>query len=188
MCDCIDAHRAKHHHRGKSSEDRFDKHVILENLSITPGLTILDAGCGNGYMAKEFARLTGETGKVYALDQDDVSIDALTSETKNTVIEPQVGDITTETDLSPSSIDLIYVSMVLHGFTQTQMEGFLREVNRILKPDGKLAIVEIDKVETPFGPPLEIRISPEELRQTVPLHPLHLIDIGQFSYMQVFKK
>jgi ubiquinone/menaquinone biosynthesis C-methylase UbiE len=139
-------------------------------------------------MAKEFAKLTGDTGKVYALDQDDVSIDTLKSETENTVIEPFVGDITKETPLSPCSIDLIYVSMVLHGFAQTQMEGFLREVNRLLKPGERLAIVEIDKVETPFGPPLEIRISPEELKQTITLHPLHLVDIGQFYYMQVFQK
>ena len=58
----------KHHHRGKSSESILDKVAILKALDVRTGQTILDAGCGNGYMAKEFAELTGETGKVYALE------------------------------------------------------------------------------------------------------------------------
>lgn len=60
----------KHHHRGQSSEKLVNKNDILSSLSIARGQTILDAGCGNGYMAKEFAKLAGETGKVYALDPD----------------------------------------------------------------------------------------------------------------------
>ena len=47
---------SKHHHRGKSSESFLDKGVILRSLKITPGEMILDAGCGDGYMAKEFAK------------------------------------------------------------------------------------------------------------------------------------
>lgn len=47
----------KHHHQGKSSESLLDKAQILASLSITPGQVILDAGCGNGYMAKEFAEI-----------------------------------------------------------------------------------------------------------------------------------
>ena len=93
MSECKNANEQKHHHRGKSSESLLDKAQILASLSITPGQTILDAGCGNGYMAKEFAKLTGKTGKVYALDPDTISIDILRSETAGTIIEPFIGDI-----------------------------------------------------------------------------------------------
>jgi SAM-dependent methyltransferase len=105
----------KHHHRGKSSESLLDKTKILESLAIVPGQVILDAGCGNGYMAKEFAEVTGNTGKVYALDPDTIAIDVLKSEATGTAIEPIVGDITKETKLAMSSIDLIYLSTVMHG-------------------------------------------------------------------------
>ncbi|MBT5973980.1 class I SAM-dependent methyltransferase, partial [Desulfobacula sp.] len=44
--------------------------IILENLNICLGQTILDAGCGNGYMAIKFSKLMGNTGKIYALDVD----------------------------------------------------------------------------------------------------------------------
>jgi ubiquinone/menaquinone biosynthesis C-methylase UbiE len=178
----------KHHHRGKSSESLMDKKTILDNLSIVPGQVILDAGCGNGYMAKEFAELTGKTGRVYALDPDAVSIGILQSETSDKNIEAFVGDVTKQTELTASSIDLIYLSTVIHGFSEAQMTGFAKEVNRLLKPNGKLVIVEIKKEDTPVGPPLAIRYSPEELRTKIDLKPTELIDVGKFFYMQVFEK
>jgi ubiquinone/menaquinone biosynthesis C-methylase UbiE len=187
MSECRNEIDQKHDHRGKSSESLLDKHKILANLSIVPGQVILDAGCGNGYMAKEFAALTGKTGMVYALDPDAVSIGILMTETLDRNIEAFVGDITKETTLKASSIDLIYLSTVIHGFSEKQMEGFLKEIERLLKTDGKLAIVEIKKEATPFGPPHDIRFSPEELRQRIDLHPMQLIDVGEHFYMQLFE-
>ena len=188
MIDSERCNETKHHHRGKSSESRLDKNSILSNLGIVSGQVILDAGCGNGYMSKEFGKLTGPTGKVYALDPDPVAIDTLKTETVGTNIEPFVGDITVETQLSPCSIDLIYLSTVIHGFSESEMAGFAAEIQRLLKPGGKLAVVEIQKEETPFGPPLDIRVSPEELRETVGLEPVALVEAGQYFYMQVFQK
>jgi 2-polyprenyl-3-methyl-5-hydroxy-6-metoxy-1,4-benzoquinol methylase len=178
----------KHHHRGKSSESLLDKSRILANLSIKPGLVVLDAGCGNGYMTKEFAKLAGKTGMVYALDPDTVSIDILKAETSGMNVEAFAGDITQETKLAESSIDLIYLSTVIHGFSKIQMKGFLKEIKRLLKPGGKLAIVEIKKENTPFGPPLDIRLSPEELKKIIDLTPAQLVDVGEYFYMQVFNK
>ena len=187
MTECKNEEK-KHHHRGKSSESLLDKSRILANLYIKPGLVVLDAGCGNGYMTKEFAKLTGKTGMVYALDPDTVSIDILKSETSGMNVEAFAGDITKETKLASSSIDLIYLSTVIHGFPESQRKGFLEEIKRLLKPGGKLAIVEIKKENTPFGPPLNIRLSPEELKKIIDLTPAQLVDVGEYFYMQVFNK
>jgi ubiquinone/menaquinone biosynthesis C-methylase UbiE len=188
MSECKKVRNLKQQRRGESSETFLDKNGILANLKIMPGQIVLDAGCGNGYMAKEFAKLTGKTGKVYALDSDIRLIEILKGETEGTIIEPFVGDITEETKLAASSIDLIYMSTVIHGFSEPQMEGFVREAKRLLKPNGRLAIVEIKKQDTPFGPPLDKRFSPEELKRAISLTPTRLIDVGQFFYMQIFGK
>ena len=180
--------KEKHYHRGKSSENLLDKQAILKGLNIQDGQTVLDAGCGNGYMAKEFAKITGESGKVYALDPDDISIGILQTETKNTVIEAFTGDITQKTILLDSAIDLIYLSTVVHGFSKEQMKGFTAEIDRILKSNGKLAILEINKKNTPFGPPIKLRFSPEELVNEMKLNPIKTIKIGQYFYLQLFKK
>ena len=177
----------RHHHRGKSSESIMNKRAILAALAVHPGQTVLDAGCGNGYMAKEFSRLVEPTGKVYALDPDDIAIATLREETGETNIEAVVGDITSQTTLPAAAFDLIYLSTVVHGFAFDQRHGFAAEVKRLLAPEGRLAIVEIMKRATPFGPPMEMRLSPEELTAVVGLKPMTLIEINEYFYMQIFE-
>jgi len=176
-----------HHHRGKSSESFLDKEIILRELNIIPGQTILDAGCGNGYMSKEFSRILNNTGKVYALDPDREAIEALRRQTEGTNIEAMIGDITRTTPLEASSIDLIYLSTVFHGFSKDEIQDFQKEARRLLKPHARLAVVEIHKQSTPFGPPIGMRFSPEELKQIVTLSPLTIVEVGQYFYMQLFE-
>jgi len=176
-----------HRHRGKSSESYLNKDIVLKELNILSGQTILDAGCGNGYMSKNFSKILGNTGKVYALDPDQVAIDILKKETEGTNIKPIEGDISKKTQIEASSIDLIYLSTVFHGFSKDQIDGFQKEAKRLLKPNGKLAIVEIKKEKTPFGPPLEIRFSPDELKKAITLMPISFVEVGEYFYMQVFK-
>jgi ubiquinone/menaquinone biosynthesis C-methylase UbiE len=176
-----------HSHSGKSSESLLDKDAILWELNILPGQSILDAGCGNGYMAKEFSRMLKDTGKVYALDTDQTAIKALRIETKGSNIEPMEGDITKRTPLETSSINLVYLSTVFHGFSRNEIQGFQKEAVRLLKPHARLAVVEIHKRDTPFGPPLDIRFSPEELRHAIALAPLKTVEVGQYFYMQLFE-
>lgn len=97
-----------------------------------------------------------------------------------------VADITAPTDLPASKFDLIYLSTVVHGFSPDQMRGFRSEVKRLLAPSGRLAIVEIVKRQTPFGPPLEIRFSPEDLVHALGLRPAALVEVGEYFYMQIF--
>jgi ubiquinone/menaquinone biosynthesis C-methylase UbiE len=177
-----------HHHKGKSSERFLNKEVILQTLNIQPGQTILDAGCGNGYMAKIFAEKVTPSGKVYALDPDADSIEVLKKETHGSNIEAFVGDITKPTQIKPSSLDLFYIAAVIHGFSRQKMQDLLAEAQRLLKPKSVLAIVEIDKKETPIGPPLALRYSPEELRELVPWAPLQTVRAGEHFYLLLFQK
>lgn len=174
------------HHKGNSTERLLNKEVILKELNILAGQIIIDVGCGNGYMTKEFSRLVNGTGKVFALDQSKESIEALERETKGTNIIPIEADIT-KNEINDSSIDLIYLSTVFHIFSDEQRRKFQSEVKRLLKPNGKLAIVEIEKKDTPYGPPQNMRVSPEEMEQVIKMQPLSLTKVGEYFYMQIFE-
>ena len=173
---------------GKFSEGLLDDETVLKKIKIHLGQTILDAGCGNGYMAKKFSALVGNAGKIYALDPDKGSINKLRKEVEKANIEALVGDITKTTEIKECSLDLVYLSTVFHIFSDTQIVGFEKEVKRILKSGAKLAIVNIKKENTPFGPPVEMRSSPEELRQKLSFTPGELIEVSEHFYMQIFTK
>lgn len=179
--------KKKHRHRGRSSERHLNRDIVLKELKISSGQTILDAGCGSGYMSKEFSKLLNNAGKVYALDPDKSAIEILKQETRGTNIEPIVGDITERTQIENSSVDLIYLSTVFHGFSKREVDGFQKEVKRLLKPNAVLAIVEFKKIETPFGPPLEIRYSPDELQKSITLIPKSFVEVGEYFYMNIFE-
>jgi ubiquinone/menaquinone biosynthesis C-methylase UbiE len=185
----VNHHRGEygHEHRGRSSQKMVDKIKIIISLGIKEGQTILDSGCGDGYMAKEFANLVKSTGKVYAMDTDEAAIENLRKTAGTDTIEPIVGDITKRTELDGSSIDLIYTSNVLHGLTESQIAGYIAETQRLLKPGGILAILEFKKEESPVGPPLNIRISPAELKEIIPLTPVKTADIGHYLYLNLFQ-
>jgi ubiquinone/menaquinone biosynthesis C-methylase UbiE len=177
----------RHQRGGKFTESLLDSELIIKTLDIQPGQGIIDVGCGNGYMSKLFSEMVTQSGAVWALDSDEYFIRILGEETLGTNIEAVVGDISKPTPLSESSADLIYVAAVVHAMSPKQMPGFLQEVKRLLKPDALLAVVEIEKRETPFGPPLESRYSPEELKEIVPLIPLNTVQVGEHFYMQIFQ-
>lgn len=175
-----------HKHRGKFSEGLLSIEAILKALDVKAGQSILDAGCGNGYMSKIFSKKVSQSGKVYALDPDKYFIEILKKETKGTNLEAIEGDITKRTNLKETSVDIIYISTVIHGFSKQQMQGFIQEAKRVLKPDALLAIVEIEKKETPFGPPLTIRYSPDDLKKIVPMIPQNTVQVGEHFYLQIF--
>ena len=174
--------------RSKFTENLVDPERVVAALGIRPGQTILDAGCGTGYMAKHFARATGPTGKVLALDRDQGFLRRLDGETQSTCIETVLGDITTTTSLAADGLDLLYLSAVVHIFSAEQFSGFVNEAKRLLRPGALLAIVEIDKKETPFGPPLHLRYAPEELARVLPLDAAATVRVGEHFYMQVFRQ
>ena len=165
----------------------MNKELILKEINVQIGQTILDAGCGNGYMSKVFSKEVTDSGKMYALDPNTEFIEVLRKETQGTNIETIVGNITKPTQIGQSSVDLIYLSGVIHRFSKQQMQGFLREAKRLLKPNAMLAIVEIEKKETSFGPPLNIRLTPEDVRDIIPLVHLNTVQVGEHFYLQIFK-
>jgi ubiquinone/menaquinone biosynthesis C-methylase UbiE len=184
--ECTIGQEPKQARAPKFSEGLVDVEMVLETLNIRPGQTILDGGCGTGYMARAFSDRVTPSGRVYALDRDRTFVRLVAEETKGSNILALEGDLTRPSRIPGSSVDVVYASSVVWLLSRSQMLEFVEEVKRILKPGGRLAIVEMDKKETAFGPPLEQRYSPEELKARIPLPALSTVKVGEHFYMQVF--
>jgi hypothetical protein len=60
------------------------------------------------------------------------------------------------------------MSNVVHGFAANgELDRVLKNINAVIRDDGKLIIIEFKKEEMPFGPPLDIRLTADEVEELV---------------------
>jgi len=118
---------------------------IIERSGIKQGMTVLDLGCGSGAFTPFVARTVGEQGKVYAVDIQPAMLQQL--ERKLAKAENQ--DIRNielkqasayDLPFEDGALDLVYMVTVLQEIPDRGKA--LREIRRILKPGGILAVTE----------------------------------------------
>ena len=161
----------------------------------------MDAGCGDGHVAIKAMEYLPE-GRVYAVDAYDESIRELDSYKNDNGLENLIN---IEADLTKSipsvedgSIDVALMVNVFHGFTSENRDDVIDEFGRILKTEGKIAIVEFKPIEMPWGPPLDIKYSPDDLEEIFNSHDFKKIYLnedmgaevpeGKSHYMIIFEK
>lgn len=137
---------------------------ILAMADIQTGETVLDLGAGNGFWIEALSRLVGPDGTVIAADVEPVMLDDLRAvvRDRNLTNVEVVQSEETSVPLESGTVDVVLLAYVLHE-PADPME-FLREVVRLLKPAGRVFVVEWHDRPTESGPPLEVRISAQEAR------------------------
>ncbi|HMA67988.1 MAG TPA: class I SAM-dependent methyltransferase, partial [Desulfosalsimonadaceae bacterium] len=129
----------------------------LVNLD-NPGV-LVDVGAGTGFFACLFAeKMAG--GTVYACDTSDELI-AWMQENLSSACRERVIPVKSEEAAIPLAddlADLAYMINLHHELERPQ--ELLVEVRRLVKPGGKVLIVDWKPEETPEGPPLSIRVPP----------------------------
>jgi ubiquinone/menaquinone biosynthesis C-methylase UbiE len=148
------------------SEERHTQlqpRALLRQMGLKSGDIMADIGAGPGFFTLPAAEIVGERGMVLAADIQGEMLSAL----KTRLVEQGLTNVRlmkmndTETPLPPQFCDLVLAAFVLHEVPGRA--SFLRRLALLLKPEGRLAVIEWEKREDSPGPPLEDRISPEEL-------------------------
>lgn len=169
------------------TEGTLDNALLLDAMRLAPGQTVVDAGCGSGYMARLFAERVGAAGLVYALDINEHYIETLRRDTNGMRIKALVCDLAEATPLAAGSVDRLFIATVLHAQAPAKLPGIIQEMQRVLRPGGILGVVEFDKTTSDFGPPLERRYSPEDLKKALPFAPLDHYKVAEHFYLQLFQ-
>lgn len=185
----------KHCHFGRSGRSLLDPEKVIREIGLKPGDIFLDAGCGEGYFSIVASEVVGDSGKVYAIDINNEAIVNLKKEIDErniTNIKAITGDITKKIPLGNEIIDICLVANVLHGLViNKEVESTLKEISRVMKPNGDLAVVDFKKIDGPSGPPLSIRMSPEEVEKIVSWHGFkkeRVVEVGKYHYAVIFSK
>jgi len=109
--------------------------ALLKILGKVKGKTVLDAGCGNGYLCRLLSKKGAE---MVGVDVSRKSIEiAQAFEKKEPLgIEYHVGSICNLSMCADAAFDAVVSNLVLQDLQD--LDGALRELHRVLKPGGKL--------------------------------------------------
>lgn len=179
---------------GKSSYDLINRTDFLKNVSISPDAQVLDAACGIGLYSIELSKLLGGRGVIHAVDLWEEGIASLKktiAEEDISSIHPIHADITKQLPLESESIDFCLMATILHDLTREEQDGALKEIVRVLKPDGVLAVIEFKKIDKGPGPPIGIRISEQEAEDKLDIHgfqKIYLGELGDYMYLLSLRK
>ncbi len=119
---------------------------IVAALELRPGMVVADIGAGTGAFMAALSAELGESGKLYAVDivpsflahlRERAAAEGLTN--------VEIVEATpTASTLPAGSVDLLFICDVYHHFEYPSV--YLRDLYAALRPDGRMIIVEFDKV------------------------------------------
>ena len=189
---CNPAGDARHHKGKPSSYWMHDPEIIFRELALKDGDVFLDLGCGTGDYSVRAAKEVGDEGIIYAADIRKELLDSLAERASATglgTIRVVAMDLRNPLPFRDAGIDICLISTVLHvPDVWKERERIFPELRRVMRPGGRLAVIECKKEKTPFGPPLSMRISPDELETCISRHGFSstgLVDLG-YNYMMKF--
>lgn len=180
---------------GGSSFERIDSEKLFAEIQLKPGMTFLDIACGYGYYSNTAVNYVGNTGMVYAVDLWKDGIEHLSHHIKDSQVSnilPVLADARNMIPVKSATIGICLLATVLHDFIlEKTADGVLKEIHRVLKPAGRFAVIEFKKTVSKPGPPVEIRMTPEQVEKKVSPYGfdfLKTVVIGKFHYLSLFEK
>ena len=166
----------------------------IEQFMLDPGMEVADFGAGAGYLAVEAAEAVGSNGTVYVIDLQKELLTKATHLAKKHHLDRLVfihADLEKDhgSTLPDTSIDAVIVSNLL--FQVTDKTAVVKEAFRILRPQGRMLIVDWRESFGGIGPQPE-HVLPEADARAVAEQAgftfLSMIDTGAYHYGLIYKK
>lgn len=120
--------------------------------NIGPGESVLDAGCGTGSLAIAAKRLAGVTGTVIGVDASPEMIDHARRKARRAGADVDFQIARAESLPFPdASFDVVLSTLMMHHLPRAVRELFAAEILRVLRPDGRVLVVDFEKPSNTRG-------------------------------------
>ncbi len=119
--------------------------TTIELSQIKPGDSVLDVGCGTGDLTIAAKAVAGHNGEVYGTDAAPGMIAAAQRKVSQAGVDVtiQVGLIENIT-FPDNQFDVVLNSLMMHHLPDDLKRDGLTEIFRVLKPEGRLLIIDIE--------------------------------------------
>lgn len=173
----------------------LDPMAIFKRLGMTKGAVVADLGCGGvGHFIIPAARVVGDQTTAYAVDIVKTVLRSVVSKARLegvNNIKPIWSnlEIVGATKITEGSLDFAFLKNVL--FQSKNHEQIITEAIRLLKPKGKLLVIDWGDAMTSFGPPPADRVKPGAIKTLAQKLRLELLDefvAGNYHYGLIFQK
>lgn len=125
---------------------RFWKRYTIEVSGARPGMKVLDLAGGTGDLTAKFSHLVGDKGEVVLADINDSMLKVGRTKLRDRGIVNNVSYVQANAEALPfpdNHFDIITIAFGLRNVTDK--DAALRSMNRVLKPGGKLLVLEFSK-------------------------------------------
>ena len=117
----------------------------VELAALQPVQTVLDIGCGTGFLLLEAEKVIGHQGTAVGLDVEPAMIEQAKRRAVKNHSHATFGVASIDQIPYPdNSFDVAIQSLVFHHLTEAQKTDGLMELKRVLKPNGRLLIVDLN--------------------------------------------
>ena len=118
---------------------------FLEEAGLGPGMTMVDYGCGPGFVTLRAAEMVGPGGRVYALDIHE----GMVSLAGSRAVEAGLTNVTALLNAGPEAplpdgvADFVTCIFVLHyRESRPERRALAADLARLLKPGGRLVVLQ----------------------------------------------
>lgn len=167
----------------EASRDRSgEASNVIRLVGIGPGQTVADIGAGSGYYTVRLSPVVGPTGRVIAQDVMADYLDGLKQRVRSARLRNVSFVLGSDGDprLPASSLDAALMIHMYHEIAQPY--ALLGRLRTSMKPNGKLAIVDLDRSSGAHGMPKALLVC--EVR-SVGFNLVSIVDLAQ-GYLAIF--
>lgn len=125
---------------------------VWEQVGLRSGMNVLDLACGPGFTACELAKVVGDEGSVLGVDINEELI-AVAHQAKEAEgvenVSFSLGNLYA-LELPENTFDFVYARFVFQHLEKPELA--LANILKVLKPGGKLCIIDVDDNWASFAP------------------------------------